>query len=78
VTLQRLALLRGQFEAEANAWGIMPLAVERSVGEGGAAKVFSYFEAIGRGTPWETALTVAFGKSVDTFYTEFDAYRRGL
>ena len=56
----------------------MPLAVERSVGEGGAARVFSYFEAIGRGTPWETAFTVAFGKSVDAFCTEFDAYRRGL
>ena len=78
MTLQRLALLRGQFEAEANAWGIMPLAVERLVGEGGAARVFSYFEAIGRGTPWETAFNVAFGKSVDAFCTEFDAHRRGL
>lgn len=78
VTLQRLALLRGQFEAQANAWGIMPLAVDRLVGEGGAAKVLSYFEAIGRGTSWETAFTAAFGRSVDAFYTEFEAYRRGL
>ena len=78
VTLQRLAFLRGQFEAQSNAWGIMPLAVDRLVAEGGAAKVLSYFEAIGRGTPWETAFTASFGRSIDAFYTEFDAYRRGL
>jgi hypothetical protein len=46
VTLERLAILRGQFEAGANAWGIMPLAVERLVGEGGIAKVIPYFEAV--------------------------------
>jgi hypothetical protein len=78
VTLQRLAILRGQFEAGSNAWGIMPLAVERLVGEGGTAKVLSYFEAIGRGQPWESAFAAAFGKSVDAFYAEFEAYRRGL
>jgi hypothetical protein len=78
VTLQRLAILRGQFEAGANAWGIMPLAVERLVGEGGAAKVLSYFEAIGRGQPWETAFATVFGKSVETFYAEFEAYRSQL
>jgi hypothetical protein len=78
VTLQRLAILRGQFEAGSNAWGIMPLAVERLVGEGGTAKVLSYFEAIGRGEPWEAAFATVFGKSVDTFYAEFETYRRGL
>ena len=78
VTLQRLAILRGQFEAESNAWGIMPLAVERLVGEGGAANVLSYFEAIGRGQPWEAAFATVFGKSVETFYAEFAAYRQTL
>jgi hypothetical protein len=78
VTLQRLAILRGQFEAGSNAWGIMPLAVERLAGEGGGPKLLSYFEAIGRGQPWEAAFAAVFGKSVDAFYAEFDAYRRGL
>ena len=78
VSLQRLAFLRGQFDAGSNAWGIMPLAVERLVGEGGTAKVLSYFESIGRGIAWEAAFTAAFGKTVDAFYAEFAAYRAGL
>ena len=55
VALERLAILRGQFEAGSNAWAIMPLAVERLVGEGGTAKALSYFERIGRGEQWEAA-----------------------
>jgi RTX calcium-binding nonapeptide repeat (4 copies) len=78
VTLQRLALLRGQFEAGPNAWGIMPLAVERLVGEGGAAKVLTYFQAIGRGDPWEAAFAAAFGTSIEAFYADFATYRSGL
>ena len=78
VTLQRLAILRGQFEAGSNAWGIMPLAVERLVGEGGAAKLLAYYEAIGRGEAWQSAFGTYFGKSVDAFYAEFEAYRGGL
>ena len=78
VTLQRLAILRGQFEAGGNAWGIMPLAVERLVGDGGAAKVLSYYEAIGRGEAWQAAFASVFGKSIETFYAEFEAYRGGL
>ena len=78
VTLERLAILRGQFEAGSNAWAIMPLAVERLVGEGGTAKAVSYFERIGRGEPWEAAFASAFGKTPGSFYAEFEAYRRGL
>jgi hemolysin type calcium-binding protein len=78
VTIQRLAVLRGQFEAGSNAWGIMPLAVERLVGEGGTARVLSYYEAIGRGQPWEAAFAAIFGKSIEAFNAEFEAYRRGL
>jgi hypothetical protein len=55
--------------------GDMPLAVERLVGEGGTAKVLSYFEPIGRGESWQTAFIAAFGKGVDAFYAEFEAYR---
>ena len=76
--VQRRAILRGQFEAGANAWGIMPLAVERLVGEGRIAKVLPYFEAVGRGESWEAAFAKVFGKSVEAFYAEFEAYRRGL
>jgi hypothetical protein len=79
VTLQRLAILRGQFEAGSNAWGIMPLAVERLVGgEGGYPKLLAYFEATGRGEAWQSAFASVFGKSVDAFYAEFAAYRSGL
>jgi hypothetical protein len=78
VTLQRLAILRGQFEAGSNAWGIMPLSVERLVGEGGITKALSYFERIGRGEPWEAAFAGAFGKSAEAFYAEFEAYRGSL
>jgi hypothetical protein len=78
VTLQRLEIRRGRLEAGSNAWGIMPLAVDRLVGEGGTAKALSYFEAVGRGEPWEAAFAKVFGKSVDAFYAEFEAYRRGL
>jgi hypothetical protein len=76
VPLSRLAILRGQFEAGANAWGIMPLAVERLVGEGGLGKVLAYFETIGRGVAWQDAFATTFGKSVDAFYAEFEAGRR--
>jgi Ca2+-binding RTX toxin-like protein len=78
VSLERLAFLRGQFDAGPNAWGIMPLAVERLVGEAGLPKVLAYFAAIGRGEPWETAFAASFGKGVDAFYAEFTAYRGTL
>jgi hypothetical protein len=76
--LQRLALLRGQFEAGGAAFPIMALAVDRLVGEGGVAKLLAYFTAIGRGDPWQSAFSSIFGKTIDEFYAEFDAYRRGL
>jgi RTX calcium-binding nonapeptide repeat (4 copies) len=78
VPLQRLAILRGQFEAGSNAWGIMALAVERLVGEGGLAKMLSFYEAVGRGEAWDRAFATVFGKSLDAFYLEFAAYRQGL
>jgi RTX calcium-binding nonapeptide repeat (4 copies) len=78
VTLERLAILRGRSEAGSNAWAIMPLAVERLVGEGGTAKALSYFERIGRGEQWEAAFAAAFGKTIGAFYAEFATYRIGL
>jgi hypothetical protein len=78
VTLQRLALLRGQFEAGGAAFPIMALAVDQLVGEVGLAKLVAYYTAIGRGDPWQSAFSSAFGKTIDTFYAEFDAFRRGL
>ena len=78
VTLERLAILRGQFEAGGNAWGIMPLAIERLIGTGGLPNLLNYFEAIGRGVHWPSAFLASFGKPVETFYAEFDAYRKTL
>jgi hypothetical protein len=38
----------------------------------------AYFEAVGRGVSWPSAFSATFGRSVDAFYVEFEAYRRGL
>jgi RTX calcium-binding nonapeptide repeat (4 copies) len=78
VTLERLAVRRGQLEAGSNAWGVMPLAVERLVGADETERLLAYFAAIGRGEPWPAAFATAFGKTVEAFYTEFAEYRRGL
>ncbi len=56
----------------------MPLAVERLVGAGETERLLAYFAAIGRGEPWPSAFTAAFGKTVEAFYAEFAAYRAGL
>jgi hypothetical protein len=40
--------------------------------------VFAYYEAIGRGVAWRDAFASTFGRSIDAFVTEFEAYRRTL
>jgi hypothetical protein len=77
-TLERLAVQNGQFEAGSNAWGIMPLAVDRLVGPTGLAKILDYYAAIGQGQPWQSAFVTSFGKTVEAYYAEFATYRAGL
>ena len=57
---------------------ISTLAVDFLVGTRSDARIVAYYEAIGRGEPWQAAFAAVFGKSVDTFYAEFEAYRAGL
>jgi len=35
----------------------------------------SFWDRIGQGVPWESAFQARFGRTVDTFYSEFEAYR---
>ena len=54
------------------------LAADRLAETGGETALVAYFEAIGRGMAWADAFRSAFGRAVETFYDEFETYRRGL
>jgi hypothetical protein len=74
-TLASLATLRGR-RTEPHFYGISALAVEQLVGPAGPRLFSAYFEALGRGTSWQSAFASVFGRSVDAFYAEFEAFRR--
>ena len=57
---------------------ISPLAVDDLLGAIPPHKLADYYEAIGRGTPWQSAFSIAFGKTIDAFYADFESYRKGL
>jgi hypothetical protein len=59
-------------------YDLTPLAASRLVESVGEGAFIAYWEAVGRGTPWQTAFAAAFGRTVQAFYEEFEAYRRGL
>jgi hypothetical protein len=59
------------------AYELAPLAAERLIEGIGERAFVAYWDAIGRGTPWRAAFEAAFRRSVDAFYGEFEAYRRG-
>ncbi len=73
--LRALAVLKGQYETP-NAFPIFAIAADRLVGDAGVTKLLTYFDAIGRGVSWPEAFTATFGKSIDAYYTEFEAKRR--
>jgi len=37
-----------------------------------------FWRAIGSGATWQVAFSSAFGRSIDSFYVEFEAYRQTL
>lgn len=76
-TLRALATLRGQRENPAP-YDIYALATELLLRNRDTKVVFSYYEAIARGTPWPDAFTAIFGRTFDAFVDEFEAFRRGL
>ena len=78
VSLQRLAFLRGQFDAGSNAWGIMPWPSSGWSARAGRRRCSPTSSRSDAEIAWEAAFTAAFGKTVDAFYAEFAAYRAGL
>jgi hypothetical protein len=43
----------------------------------GLQSLVAFWRVIGRGASWQDAFATAFGRSIDTFYAEFETYRRG-
>ena len=60
------------------AYDLFAFAVDYFVRGRNRGDLLTYFEAIGRGEAWQSAFATVFGKSVDAFYAEFEAYRSGL
>ncbi len=76
-TLRSLETYRGQLNTP-GAYDIYALAVRQLIRDRDPRLVMAYFEAVGRGGSWPGAFSAAFGRSVDAFYVEFEAYRQGL
>jgi hypothetical protein len=74
-TLVGLATLRGQRET-AGAYDIYALAIELLLRDRDPKLTFTYLEAIARGVEWHEAFASTFGRTFDTFVTEFETYRR--
>jgi hypothetical protein len=74
-TLVGLATLRGQRET-AGAYDIYALAIELLLRDRDPKLTFTYLEAIARGVEWHEAFASTFGRTFDTFVTEFESYRR--
>ena len=76
--LSSLEIATGTRALGAPVYDISPLAVARLVVSSRDSALVAYWEAIGRGVPWREAFAAAFGRSVEAFYEEFEAYRRTL
>ena len=50
-------------------------AVEFMLSTGPLSSLYSFWQLIGAGQPWPAAFSMAFGRSLDTFYQQFEAYR---
>jgi hypothetical protein len=52
------------------------VATEFLLSRSGLTSVVTFYRMIGGGATWAAAFKAAFGMSVDTFYEEFEDYRR--
>lgn len=75
--LRALETFRGQLSTP-RAYELYALAVRQLVRDRDPRLVVAYFDAVGRGVAWPDAFVSAFGRSVEAFYGEFEAYRKGL
>jgi len=67
------------FTPQNSPYPLSALAGERLAAANGGETVFiAYFEAVAQGAAWSEAFRTVFGRTVDTFYAEFEAYRSGL
>ena len=66
------------FGPQNSPYPLSALAADRLTQERGETLLTAYFETLGRGVSWQEAFASVFGKGIDTFYTEFEAYRSGL
>ncbi len=73
--LRALEVLRGR---PPGVYDMYALAVDFLVTGRNRGDLLTYFETLGRGTPWRDAFAATFGRSVDAFYDAFETYRRGL
>jgi hypothetical protein len=66
------------FLPESVPYHLSPLAAERLLGTTlGLPAFVSFYEAIGAGAAWRDAFLNTFGRTVDAFYDDYEAYRRG-
>lgn len=67
--------LESAFPNDTNPYNVSWLAVDRVLAPGSPAALRAYCERVGGGQPWRAAFAAAFGESVDSFYSRFEAYR---
>lgn len=67
--------LRG-FQETQQAWAVVSLAVELLARGRGEPALLTYYESVGLGVPWRDAFARAFGRTIEVFYDEFEAFRR--
>jgi hypothetical protein len=64
--------------AEGAAYPLSFIAVDFLTRERGLGALIQFWSAIGKGNAWPVAFETAFGRTVEQFYAEFEAYRRTL
>jgi hypothetical protein len=70
-----LSELESAFPNDTNPYNVGWLAVDRVLAPGSQVALRSYCERVGNGQPWRTAFAAAFGESIDSFYSRFEAFR---
>ncbi|MGH2492807.1 MAG: hypothetical protein ACRDF9_15025 [Candidatus Limnocylindria bacterium] len=70
-----LRSLETAWPAEANPFAVGYLAVDRMLAANGPVALRNWCTRVGRGEPWQSAFTGAFGQSPDAFYASFEVFR---